>query len=80
MILDVTMPGLDGPSIVELVRQDQELASTRVILWSAIPRDKLDRYREECGADAVYEKTASSAAFVQQVASWLAQWDGIDIT
>lgn len=80
VILDVTMPGLDGPSIVELLRSDEELASTRVVLWSALEREDLDARGRECGADAVYEKVSSPVAFVQQVVSWLAQWDGIDIT
>ena len=79
VILDVTMPGLDGPSIVELLRADPELSGTRVILWSALPREDLERRAAECGADAFYEKVASASAFVTQVASWLAQWDGVDL-
>lgn len=34
VVLDVMMPGLDGPSLVQLVRADPELARTRIVLWS----------------------------------------------
>lgn len=79
VILDVTMPGLSGPSIVELLRDDEELAHTRVVLWSALTRDRLEAHMRECHADACYEKTKSPVEFVHTITRWLAEWDGIDI-
>lgn len=79
VILDVTMPGLDGPSIVELIRQDPELRETRVILWSALAREDLERRAEACGADAALEKIAGPLALVTKVTHLLIVWDGVEI-
>lgn len=79
VLLDVTMPGLDGPAVVELVRGDPELARTRVIFWSALGREALDEARERSGADAAIPKTAGATALVDQVCDWLLAWDGVDL-
>ena len=77
LVLDVMMPGLDGPSLVELIRSDPELARTRVVLWSALDRDELRRRGAACGADGVIEKVAGVRALIDQLSDWLRDWDGV---
>jgi putative two-component system response regulator len=77
VILDVMMPGLDGPSLVELVRDDPELRGTRIVLWSAMDKAALEQAGAQCGADGVVEKTRGPRALVDQISSWLSEWDGV---
>lgn len=77
VVLDVMMPGLDGPSLVELLRADPELARTRVVLFSAIDRADLVRRGAACGADAVLEKVVGPRAAVDQLCAWLREWDAL---
>ncbi|MGE0785567.1 MAG: response regulator [Sandaracinaceae bacterium] len=79
VILDAMMPGLDGPSVLELVRADGELRTTRVVLWSALPKDQLAERAERGGADGYLEKTVGARQLVDQVAHWLLTWDGVAI-
>jgi DNA-binding response OmpR family regulator len=79
VVMDVMMPGLDGPSLVELVRQDPELAQTRVVLWSALDRAELERRASGCGADAVVEKVAGPRVLVDRLEAWLRAWDGVEL-
>ncbi len=77
VVLDVMMPGLDGPSLVELVRADPELSDTRVVLWSAIDGADLARRALACRADGSIEKVAGPRAAVDRICEWLLEWDGI---
>lgn len=77
VILDVMMPGLDGPSLVELVRDDPELRGTRIVLWSAMDKAALEAAGAQCGADGVVEKTQGPRALVDQISGWLSDWDGV---
>lgn len=79
ILLDVMMPGLDGPSLVELVRADPELARTRLVLWSALDRAELGRRAQACGADGSIEKVAGPRAAVDQICAWLLAWDGLEL-
>lgn len=79
VVLDAMMPGLDGPSVLELLRQDPELSGTRVVLWSAMPREELAAAAEAAGADGYLEKTVGPRQLVDQVRQWLMAWDGVEI-
>lgn len=79
VILDVMMPGLDGPSLVELVRADPELASTRIVLFSALDGAELATRAKACGADASLEKLTRPAAAVDRICGWVRQWHGIEL-
>lgn len=79
VVLDVMMPGLDGPSVLELLRQDPELSRTRVVLWSAMAREQLAEAAEAAGADGYLEKTVGPRELVAQVTQWLMMWDGVQI-
>ncbi|WP_437301933.1 response regulator [Sorangium sp. So ce388] len=57
VLLDVKMPGLDGPTLVTLIRQDPEIARTRIVLYSALAVDALAQTAGECGADGFIAKS-----------------------
>lgn len=48
LILDVSMPEMDGPTFLEHLREEG-LAPAEVFLLSAIPPDQLQRIAEELG-------------------------------
>lgn len=79
VVLDVMMPGLDGPSLVQLVRADPELARTRIVLWSALDPGDLARRALACGADASLEKVVGPRAAVDRICEWLRAWDSIEL-
>lgn len=71
VVLDVTMPGLDGTSATELLRQDPELRGTQVLLYSALGDADLARRAAACGADAHLAKTEGPGALTAEVARLL---------
>lgn len=66
MTLDLKMPGLDGHQVLRFIRQRPELASVRVLVVSAMPRDELERARAN-GADDVLEKPFSPQELIDKV-------------
>ena len=57
VLLDVMMPGLDGPAIAQLVRSDPELTTTILVLYSALPEARLEELARLSGADGFVSKT-----------------------
>ncbi|WP_437683876.1 response regulator [Sorangium sp. So ce131] len=57
VLLDVKMPGLDGPTLVTLIRKDAEISRTRLVLYSALDVDVLADTANACGADGFIAKT-----------------------
>ncbi|WP_437312452.1 response regulator [Sorangium sp. So ce385] len=57
VLLDVRMPGLDGPTLVTLIRRDPEIARTRIVLYSALAVDALAQTADACGADGFIAKS-----------------------
>ena len=56
VVLDVSMPGLDGVQLAELVRGDPELAETPVLLYSGMPEADLRDRALAVGADGYVVK------------------------
>ena len=77
LVLDVMMPGLDGPMVAERVRAATEpgVAAPKIVLWSALDASQLTLRARACGADAVVLKIAGPAALVQQVGALLELWE-----
>jgi PleD family two-component response regulator len=71
VILDVSMPGLGGPALLELVRRDPELASTRVVLDAAMPDAALSAEAQRCGADDFISKSRGLTYAVQKLSDLL---------
>lgn len=56
VVLDVTMPGLDGVQLAELVRADPELGDTPMLLHSGMPEADLRDRAAAVGADGYVVK------------------------
>jgi len=73
VVLDVMMPKLDGPMVVERLRE-ADLDLPKIVLWSAVEAGRLQALGEQTGADAVVLKIAGPAALVQEVGRLLELW------
>ncbi|WP_437708122.1 response regulator [Sorangium sp. So ce448] len=71
VILDVKMPGLDGPTLVTLVRSDPEIASTVILLHSALDVEQLELKAQQCGADGHISKSLGLVHFERSLMRWL---------
>jgi CheY-like chemotaxis protein len=56
LLLDVEMPALSGPKLVELLSERGATGKLRVVLFSSRPQAELDRLAQECGADGAITK------------------------
>jgi len=74
IVLDVMMPGLDGPMVVERVREADSEAAPKIVLWSALDTTALQEKGRATAADAVVLKVAGPAALVQEVGELLELW------
>jgi CheY-like chemotaxis protein len=57
ILLDVSMPALDGPRLVEVMRQFDFLAGAKIILHSAGAEAQLRRQAAQSGADGYLRKS-----------------------
>jgi len=67
VLLDVSMPGITGDALAEMVRSKQQLRGVVVVLHSSRPRDELEELARRCGADGAIPKTGSSTAVVEEL-------------
>ena len=56
VLTDIEMPGMDGYHLCKRIKDDQELRSLPVVLFSSLITDKLLHKGETVGADAQYAK------------------------
>ena len=75
VVLDVTMPSIDGPGITELVRNDPHLADTRIVLHSAMDHQALASTAAACRADAYWSKTGPWEHTIDAIAAAAARDD-----
>jgi len=61
IVLDVNMPGLDGLQVCRLVRADQQLCATPVIMMSAVTHDIARQAAMEAGANQFLGKPYQAA-------------------
>jgi DNA-binding response OmpR family regulator len=71
VLLDVMMPRRDGFEVLQAVRADEALASTRIIMLTARGRDTDVAKGEALGADAYMTKPFSTQELVAKVAEVL---------
>ena len=67
VILDLTMPELDGFSVCRALRADHELATVRVLILSGHGDEDDKRLAERMGADAYLTKPFTSLGLVEVV-------------
>jgi len=70
VLLDVHMPGLDGPALTALVRKDPALCRSRIVLYSGMDEQSLAEHAAACGADGYLQK-AALGGLAQSVLDWL---------
>jgi DNA-binding response OmpR family regulator len=66
-VLDIGMPVLDGLEVLERIRADESLASTRVLLLTAKAQESDVRRGYDAGADAYVRKPFSPAELSTRV-------------
>ena len=71
VLLDVMMPGLDGRSLTALIRADADLATTRIVLVSAMDESALAKLSDACGADDYVPKGLRPTEVARRIARWL---------
>lgn len=76
VLLDVSMPALDGMEVLARIRGDESLADTRVVLLTAMAQEHDVRRAFEAGADGYVRKPFSLAELSAQVAELLGSQDG----
>lgn len=71
LVLDISMPGLDGPSLLRLI-QDNHVHDCPVLLFSDCSHGELTQTIRACGADGGAVKTADCSELVGVIGSVLA--------
>ena len=72
VLLDVMMPGLDGPSLVRILREDPALRTLPIMLLSARAGDEATESGLASGADDYLVKPFSARELVARVATQIA--------
>lgn len=72
VVLDVMMPKLDGFGVLEAVRSDPELGSTRILMLTAKGREAERKKGLGLGADAYMPKPFSTHELVAKAKALLA--------
>jgi CheY-like chemotaxis protein len=73
VVLDVRMPGIDGDTLVQLVRTDKALAETRIVLYSGVDPATLASVAASCKADAWVTKGEGTRVLSAAVSRQLAE-------
>ncbi|HLM75816.1 MAG TPA: response regulator [Polyangiaceae bacterium] len=73
VILDINMPGLDGPSLVKLLRETKGLEQTKILLYSLCEEDMLRKIAREAGVTGWVKKSSSQNELIGAVTSALAE-------
>ena len=59
VILDVGMPGLNGPRLVELIRETKPISRLKILLCSSLDSDKLRDLASQLPVSAFISKSAT---------------------
>lgn len=71
MLLDVMMPGLDGPSVLSLLQEDPVTASVPVVFITARTQEQEIAHLKQLGARGVIAKPFDPMTLAEQVRSFL---------
>lgn len=71
VLVDVTMPGLQGDKLVEIAVRNGVRAKTVIVLHSDRPEAELRVLAAQCGAAGYIRKTADEAELLRSVARFL---------
>jgi CheY-like chemotaxis protein len=68
VVVDVTMPGLPGDKLVEMLRKNARTRELVILVVSGCEPDELEAIRARCGADEAVLKREIGAALVPSLA------------
>ena len=69
VLLDVSMPALDGSELIAIMRKHPALRGLRILLYSNRSAEELRRLAEECGASGFVTKSPDYAELLRAVAA-----------
>ena len=67
VILDLSMPGLDGRKVLERIRGSKDTAAIPVLVSTAFGNESVERELLEAGADDYLEKSVDAQRFIARV-------------
>ena len=67
VILDLSMPGLDGRKVLDRIRGSKDTAAIPVLVSTAFGNDKIEAELLEAGADDYVEKSVDADRFMARV-------------
>lgn len=67
VLLDVNIPALSGPQLLQVLRKNVEGGQTRFVLYSSEDADELRRLAAEVGADAYIEKGGDGTSLARRL-------------
>ncbi len=73
ILLDMMMPGMDGNAVCRAIRQDPDLASTPIIMFTAKSQATDKKVSFDAGADDYLSKPTRPAELLQRIESLLAR-------
>jgi CheY-like chemotaxis protein len=68
ILMDIMMPGMDGSTAAEAMRDHDELQGIPIVLLSALPEDEVRTRAEECGAKGFLTKPFTKQSLLGAVA------------
>lgn len=71
VLIDLGLPDIDGQTVIGLIRQQPELASVRMIAFTAWPEETAHSMAEAYGCDGVITKPIDTRSFAQSVEHFL---------
>jgi CheY-like chemotaxis protein len=73
LILDLMMPGMDGPSLLEALRLYLRLQALPVVVWTGIPDGPLVERVRQAGVNAILVKGNATFADIERAVKEAAQ-------
>ena len=76
VLMDLSMPGMDGFSVIRHIRDEQKNSNIRILVVSALADQQLD-HAIAIGADAVLSKPFSNTQLRKTISEWVHPTVGI---
>jgi len=71
IIMDVNMPGLDGPSVFDLLRKEDSSQDIKLLLMSSLEQRELEEVAARAGIEDALHKSASRSELLAKIRSML---------
>jgi CheY-like chemotaxis protein len=71
ILMDIMMPGLDGATASELMREYPELEGIPIVLLSAMPEEEVRTRAQACGAVGYLLKPFRKGGLLETVRRWV---------